>query len=1021
MTIRQALIVLALIAFGSAPADAQYFGRNKVQYEKFDFKVMKTEHFDIYYYPEEAAAVQLASRMAERWYDRLSKLLNHELNGRQPLVLYAAHPHFQQTNTLSGEIGEGTGGVTEMFKRRIVLPFAGGLAETDHVLGHELVHAFQFDMSTRVDAQGQAAGPGVLALPLWFVEGMAEYLSIGPVDANTAMWVREASSRDKMPTVDKLNDPNFFPYRYGHAFWAYLAGRAGDKAVGDMLRATGPEGDIEGALISVLGINAETFTTEWHEATRRTYAPFFETTQKASIFGRPLITADNSDGDLNLAPALSPDGRRVVFLSERSMFSIDMYVADTATGTVTRKIVATAGDPHFDSLEFLSSAGDWAPDNKRFVFSALSSGQPVLSIVDVDSGSRLREQTFVEVDQIFNPAWSPDGRRIAFFGLKGGLLDLYLFNLDDSSVTQLTNDPYADLDPEWSPDGATLAWVTDRFSTNLQTLAFGNYRIGLLNVQTRNASPLTAFDSGRHTNPEFSADGRSLYFIATPDGIANIYRVGINSAVNGALTSGSPARITNVLSGVSGITPQTPALSAAAAARAVAFTVFEEDHYNIYLSDMESQLTGREVPTLERDAAALPPSNRPTGEVAQLLSEPGTGLPAPTQYPEEPYRATLSVDQVGQPTVGVGADRFGTYAAGGLSVMWSDILGNHTVGTTVQLTSRVQEIGGVVAYINRKSRWNWGLVGEQSPYVTGGFAQGVTTSNGQTVGIQETQRITQINSAVSGIVQYPLSRAQRLEFGVGARRIGFDQDIETSLFSLTTGAELDRSTRELPRPDAVNLGEATTALVFDSSVMGPTSPILGRRYRFEYSQSAGDLLYGGVLADYRRYFMPARPFTFAVRGLHFGRYGRDGEDSRLTPMYLGYPGLVRGYDVSSFDPTECVVTGAAACDAFDQLVGSRMAVASAELRVPLFGLFNRRLNYGPVPIGLAVFGDAGKAWTSGDARSQFGNGNRDWVRSAGVALRVNALGYAIVELDYVRPFDRPGRGWLWQFSLTPGF
>src|ERR671919_2113740 len=231
MNCRPFLIMLAIALFVSASdAQAQYFGRNKVQYEEFDFKVKSTEYFDIYFYPEEAAAVELAARMAERWYARISKVLRHELSGRQPLILYAAHPHFRQTNTV-GAVGEGTGGVTEMFKRRIVLPFAGGMAETDHVLGHELVHAFQFDMASERDAQGRRIGPAVMMLPLWFIEGMAEYLSIGHIDANTAMWVRDASAREKMPTIDKLDDPDFFPYRYGHAFWAYVAGRWGDRAI----------------------------------------------------------------------------------------------------------------------------------------------------------------------------------------------------------------------------------------------------------------------------------------------------------------------------------------------------------------------------------------------------------------------------------------------------------------------------------------------------------------------------------------------------------------------------------------------------------------------------------------------------------------------------------------------------------------------------------------------------------------------------------------------------------------------
>ena len=1021
MHTRLSPLLVALLAILSLTSTAygQYFGRNKVLYEKFDFKVLATEHFDIYYYPEEEAAVQLAARMAERWYARLSKLLRHELSGRQPLILYAAHPHFQQTNALPGEVGEGTGGVTEMYKRRIVLPFAGGLAETDHVLGHELVHAFQFDIATRRDAEGNAIGPAVMMLPLWFIEGMAEYLSLGHIDPNTAMWVRDASAREKMPTIDKLDDPNFFPYRYGHAFWAYVAGRWGDGAVGDMLRATGPQGDIEQAIKVVLGIDEDTLTTDWHAATARTYAPFVETTRRPDAFGRLVISKDGSGGEINVSPALSPDGKRVVFLSERSLFSIDMFVADVATGKVTRRLVETAGDPHFDSLQFLNSAGDWAPDNKRFVFAALSAGQPVLTIIDVDSGSRQREQEFPDLGEIFNPAWSPDGRRIAFSALKGGVLDLYLWDLGSGNLQQLTNDAFADMDPEWSPDGRSLAFVTDRFSSNLDALQFGNYRIGEITVAGRDIRPLVGFETGRNTNPEFSADGSALYFVATPDGIPNVYR----SDLRGSEAAGGVTRVTNVLSGVSGITPLTPALSVAAAAPSLVFTIFEADRYNLYATEGATQLAGRPREDIGRDASVLPPHSRSTAEVASLLQTPTAGLPPPATYPQEEYKPRLSLDAVGQPTVGIGADRFGAYAGGGLALLWSDMLGTHTLGTTVQLTSRFQEIGGTVAYINRKHRWNWGVVVEQTPYVTGAFSQGVATINGTTRFVEQTYRLTQINTGAQGLLQYPFSRAHRVEFAVGGRRLGFDQDVETRIFSLATGELLDEDVQELARPDALGLGEASAALVYDSSIFGATGPILGQRYRFEYSQMAGSIMYSGLLADFRRYFLPARPFTIAVRGLHYGRYGRDSEDDRLSPLFVGYPGLVRGYEVPSFDSSECVPNETSECPAFDRLLGSRMAIASAELRFPLLGLFGGRSYYGAFPIEMALFGDAGTAWTA-DQRPRFiggESGDRDWVRSAGVALRVNALGFAILELDYVRPFDRATKGWMWQFNLTPGW
>jgi len=456
----------------------------------------------------------------------------------------------------------------------------------------------------------------------------------------------------------------------------------------------------------------------------------------------------------------------------------------------------------------------------------------------------------------------------------------------------------------------------------------------------------------------------------------------------------------------------------AASAPGVVFTVFEGDQYNIYLANTAQPAAG--LANIDRDAAVLPPYNRSAGQVAQLLESPATGLPAAVAYPESAYRPRLSLDAVGQPTVGVGADRFGAFAAGGLSFMWSDMLGDHQLGTTISMTSRLEEIGGAVQYINRTHRWNWGVVAEQTPYVTGTIGQFLTSIDGQTAIEERTLRITQINRAVSGLAQYPFSRAQRVEVAGGVRRISFDNQADSTFFSPVTGVAFAERKVELPRPDALTLGETSAALVYDSSVFGVTSPIVGQRYRFEYSQTTGALLYSGMLADYRKYFMPARPFTFAVRGLHYGRYGRDGEDLRLSPLYVGYPGLVRGYEMSSFDADECPPNATSNCAVFDRLVGTRMMVASAELRAPLVGLFNRRAMYGAVPIEIGVFADTGVAWTN-DVKPGFLGGDRDWVRSVGATLRFNAFGYAVGEFDYVRPLDRPGRGWMWQFNLTPGF
>src|SRR5437763_13038561 len=220
---RASTLAVACAMVAAAPASAQYFGRNKVQYRKLDFQILKTEHFDIYCYPEEREGISVAARMAERWHARLGRIREHRLRRRQPLVLYGAHPDFEQTNTIYGERSEGTGGVTEPLRRRIVLPMGGPLADTDHVIGHELVHAFQFDITTNPNSP--PGENGAERLPLWFIEGMAEYLSLGPVDPNTAMWLRDAvrqkdekTGKDTLPTIEQLDNPKYFPYRWGQAF-----------------------------------------------------------------------------------------------------------------------------------------------------------------------------------------------------------------------------------------------------------------------------------------------------------------------------------------------------------------------------------------------------------------------------------------------------------------------------------------------------------------------------------------------------------------------------------------------------------------------------------------------------------------------------------------------------------------------------------------------------------------------------------------------------------------------------------
>jgi hypothetical protein len=390
--------------------------------------------------------------MAERWRARLESLLAHQLRTRQPLILYASHVDFEQTNTIQGELSEGTGGVTEPLRRRIILPLGGPLGDTDHVIGHELVHAFQFDITTPDNAPpGQN---GAERLPLWFIEGMAEYLSLGSIDPNTAMWLRDAARKEKLPDVKDLNNPKYFPYRWGQAFWAYVGGRWGDDVIRQMLDVGARSGDPKAAISEVLGVDEKTFSSDWHEAIRTAYGPVLSSTTPPGEVGTAIAKGKKAAGDLNIAPALSPDGRYLAFLSERSLFSIDLFVADAQSGRVLHKLTSTASDPHYSSIQFIYSAGAWDAQSRRIAIATVTAGNPAIAIFDAASGDRQREIDVREVDEVFNPTWSPDGRSICFTGMKQGLTDLFIADVESGQIRQLTTDPFADLQPAWSPTGA---------------------------------------------------------------------------------------------------------------------------------------------------------------------------------------------------------------------------------------------------------------------------------------------------------------------------------------------------------------------------------------------------------------------------------------------------------------------------------------------------------------------------------------------------------------------------------------
>ncbi|HEX7152188.1 MAG TPA: BamA/TamA family outer membrane protein [Thermoanaerobaculia bacterium] len=1024
------LVVTAFLLVSLIPltAEAQYFGRNKVQWETFDFKTIQTEHFDIYYYEQEEDVVHDVGRQAERWYARLSRVFNHSFT-RKPIVLYANAADFHQTTTTGGTLGEGTGGFTDAFMNRVVLPLTGDYAQNDHVLGHEIVHVFQYDIAATA-AQNRRRF-ALEQLPLWLIEGMAEYFSKGRIDPLTSMWIRDATIYNRLPNLnDLMRDPRYFPYRYGQALMAYIGARFGDEAVMRYFLAAGMVG-VEDAFERAVGIPHKQLFADWHEASRELYNPVIAarpaTLSKPLIGKKPVPQQEGKrrrrgSNELNVGPALSPDGRYLAIISARELFSIDLFLADAKTGQIIRRLVSEDRDAHFESLRFIESAGAWAPDGRRLAFVTFARGDNFLSIVDVET-RQIDHHRVPGVEAIANVAWSPDGRTIAIGGQATGVSDLFLYNLETREVRRLMSDKYADLQPAWSPDGRTIAFVTDRGEgATLEQLRFPNVHLATIDVQTAAITNLRIFPGARHINPQYAPDGQSIYFIANNEGIPDVYRYN--------LAGGTTSRVTAVQTGVAGITEMSPALTVASRSGDIAFSLYEDDNYNVYTLPAEPATAA--VSTVQPEgtarAALLPPLRGTGSQITAYLERPEEGLPPENaSFATRDYDPRLRLAYLGPPTLGVGVGEFGFSGGGSITAYFSDILGQHNVGFTFQgggyssggALGIEDQLGGELFYLNQQRRLNWGVDLVHFPYTAVGTAYDIGDYEGNPAEFYDQFYETQTISDATALVQYPFSTTRRIEAAVGYQRYNYQVAVERYIF--VGGNLVDREVVDLPGGFTLNMSKASTAFVGDSSIYGFISPVRGTRYRYELEALRGDINFQTALADYRRYFF-FRPMTLAFRGIHYGRYGEDAESGRITPLYLGEGSLVRGYDPYSFNPVEC--QGNPACPVYNRLIGSKIAAASMEVRAPLFGTQEFGLiNFSFLPTEAFAFADAGAAWISGDTPEltwETDTAARVPVFSVGAGLRI-LLAYIPIEVYAAKPFQRPGEDVIYGFNIVPGW
>jgi hypothetical protein len=1085
-------LLLGLILCSPLAAGAQgYFGQNQVQFQRFNWKVLKTEHFDIHYYPEIAQKARLAGSLAERSYARLSKLIGYQFKERKPIIMFGSRGAFAQNNVF-GDLGEGTGGVTDALRQRNMFFLTGDLGEAEHVLTHEMVHQFQYD----IFARGKA-GQGLETLqqrmpPLWFIEGMAEYLSVGPDHPATDGVIRDAALSGKFPSVGDLDrrPDQYFPYRYGESFWRYVGSRWGDEIVGEIMQST-PSLGHERAFKRHTGLSLEELGADWKEAMQAQYLPQVERLDRPRRIATSLLTERKTGGiiPVYVAPALSDDGKYIAYISTGSLVKaevfLDLYLADAQTGKRLKRLTESTLNPEFEELRYAYSQSAFSRDGRFIAFTAQRGGRDVLYIADIRS-RRVVRRLDTSLDAMIGPSWSPDGRQIVFSGLNGGVSDLYVIDADGKNLRRLTNDLYGDFMPAWSPDGKRIAFVSERGpQTQLEVLKFGRWRVSVLDIDAGETTVLPG-QAGKNLNPQWAPDGQSVAFISDRLGIPQVFLYDFAAREH--------YQLTKLVGGVQSVTENSPALTWAAGADRMAFVYSENNGFTVWQVNNPRALKGEpfreggviaaapgavaapadtaalrrereraaaaaNVSALVAPAAAVRDSVLPaarqamrdprrqsvyraegglrpaeqapertgaaTVSVASLLENASFALPDTSTFKESRYPGSLRPEYIARPQVGYAQDNYGRGVYGGTAIVLSDLVGNRRLALAGSINGRVEEAQVFAAYTSLARRFQYTAGVQQQPYFFLLDAALTPVSGTQAIQQQVLARYIQRSAFLAGL--YPLNRFKRFEYGASFN------NIDRSLMFLSYGVDYayGYTTQiyidSIANVSSLNYVAPYAAFVHDNTLMGYTGPIYGQRYRFEIERAMGNLSWTNYNADYRRY--DALLFSYLTLATRLQTAISAGSGEAEFPKYIGRADIIRGYDRENYYSSACenAPAGTNECSA-TQLLGSRVAFGNAELRFPVvrpFKIKKTRVSF--LPVDGLVFFDAGVAWNKGQSVSWSRPANYDWLtqryamRSYGYGFRVNLFNFAILRFDKSYPLDGASKKGYWFWTLGPSF
>lgn len=1026
---KQILLIIPML-FLASHVFAQ-FGKNKVQYKDFVWYYIQSEHFDIYYNEGGETLTEFTAQAAEDALTSIQNTFNYKINNRITIIVYNSQNDFQETNITDTYLSEGIQGFTELFKNRVVIQFTGSYKQFRHLIHHELVHAVMNDMYYGGSIQNIISRNITLQFPIWFSEGLAEFEALG-WDVDTDMYLRDAAINENLPEM--MNLDGYFAYRGGQSVFYYIANKYGKQKIGELLNKIKGVGSVPEAFQQTLGIDMKELGERWRKEIKRTYWPDIADREDPEQFARRLTDPKNDDGFYNTSPALSPQGDKIAFISNRN-FYFDVFIMDAIDGKIIKRIVEGNKSPDFEELNILTPGLTWSPDGSRIALSAKSNGYDVIYLIDVNSEER--ETLPVRLEAIQSVTWSHDGTRLAFIGQDKKQSDIYIFDLETKTLTNITNDTFGDYDPSWSNDDKYIYFSSDRADNlNVDTILDGyemyksDYKqkdIYRLELDNRKIERITDLPESDESFPHISADGKKIIFISDINGINNIYTYNFTAENEKPSIVKREIDLTPVTNSLNGLYQ----LSLSYDTKKMAFATLYESVFNVFLMNnpfepktelktlkptlfiqklrnKELESDNKIVVSAEVDTSVTKEDDITifTGNVidpddslsraekdyskfifgitqAQDSLKQFTNLFTPQDNLDEDgnfrvrkYKVTFSPDLV---YANAGYSTF--YGLIGTTILsFSDVLGDHRlIGVTgLQIDLKNSDYGLLYYYLG--GRIKYGVEGFHT-------ARFVNLIRGNFINLYRFRNFT-----LSLNASYPLNRFYRFEGGLSYMNVRSENLDDYRV-------PLEEASFFVPQ----------LSFIHDNVLWGYTSPIEGTRYRFDTYGNPGignkRLSFWTATGDYRTYFRFFTDYSFAVRfsagystGANAQRFFMGGTENWINRSFATTEIPINSTTDFAFLTVVLPMRG------FDysERIGTKYALMNYEFRYPLIGYLIPR----GIPLFFAnilgtAFLDIGTAWNDNKQlqlfdKNQFGQTRtKDLLIGTGVGSRVYFLGFLL--------------------------